>query len=173
MEDLLYVLAVLGWVAYSFFKNSKKVKEKRPTIKRPLAEEQQSGKEYPEVRDILRELLGEQEVRVPEPAPVPVPVQQTAYVEPTSEAFPYDPQKEQFSWDAMYYQDRQDSWAAEIAEAEVKKYRTRKLLVKEQKRQAIARFDLRTAVIMSEILRRPYDESRLSGGYAGGERFGG
>ncbi|MBE0642176.1 MAG: hypothetical protein IH599_09075 [Bacteroidales bacterium] len=171
MEDFLYILAVLGWVAYSFFKNSKKVKEKRPTISRPPADEQEQRRQYPEVRDILRELMGEEEeVRVPAHA---VPVQSMESTEPTGEAFPYEPRREQFSWDAMYYQDRQDSWAADLAAAEVKKYRTKNLLAKEQKRQAIARFDLRTAVIMSEILRRPYDESRLSGGYAGGERFGG
>ncbi|HRY98536.1 MAG TPA: hypothetical protein P5550_05695 [Bacteroidales bacterium] len=170
MEDLLYILAVLGWVAYSFYKNSKKVKEKRPTISRPASQREEPVKEHPDVRDILRELLGEQEVRVPAPAPTPVtvaPRPEPLSMESTGEAFPYDPQQEQFSWDAMY-EEKKGSKASGLAEREAVKYHSSPLLAGEQKVRKMSRFDLRRAVILSEILNRPYDESRLSGGYPRG-----
>lgn len=169
MDDLLYILAVVAWIAYSFFKNSKKVKEQRPTITRNEPVERAPRKEYPEVRDILRELMGEEEENVPAPAPVVVAPREEER-KMTSDTYQYEVPQGQFSWDDMY-EEKKGTPASIRAAAEAQRYTATsdgQLLFHEQKPVKRGHFDLRRAIILSEILNRPYDGSRLSGGYQGG-----
>ncbi len=64
--DIIYVIAIVGYIIYSFVSGAKKQKAKRKTVDetttRPDAE--------PDIRKMLEEMLGKTEQEKPEPAPV-------------------------------------------------------------------------------------------------------
>lgn len=172
MEDLLYILAVVAWVVYSFYKNSKKARNQRPAMKEPASSQRQeteevesTEKEYPEVRSILKEILGED--IIPEPAPTPEPVRQEERSSMMDERRAIEQEyanlESEATWDDVYENsgkmpakiaDEQEEIRKEI-EADV-----RKAMKKDEPRKRGIDFDLRKAVIMSEILNRPYDETK-------------
>lgn len=172
MEDLLYILAVLAWVVYSFYKNSKKARKQRPAMKEPgerdsaepVTEEEAGQKEYPEVRSILQELLGEEVVPEPktaeqrqQPRPKPVTAQSDR------EDRRYESLESGETWDDIY--ENAGKMPATIAEEqeEIRKEieaDVKKAMKKEETGRGRIEFDLRKAVVMSEILHRPYDETK-------------
>lgn len=183
MEDLLYVLAILAWVVYSFYKNSKKVKKQRPATRQPregVNDEApgNEGKALPgsdEYKNILRELFGEDiipeepEKRVPAPPSKPEPVPQTTYThgdmmrEREAIAREDAARSRYESWDDIYEDSGMmpSSIAAEQEEIEKEiQADVRRAMEDDKKVRKGFQFDLRQAVIMSEILKRPYDETR-------------
>ncbi len=64
--DLIYVIAIVGWIIYSFVSKSNKQKNSRKTVdettSRPDAQ--------PDLKKMLEEMLGKTEAKKPEPAPV-------------------------------------------------------------------------------------------------------
>ncbi len=64
--DVIYVIAIIGYIIYSFVSGAKKQKAKNKpvdqTTTRPDAE--------PDIRKMLEEMLGKTEVEKPDPAPV-------------------------------------------------------------------------------------------------------
>lgn len=151
MEDFLYILAVLAWVAYSFYKNSKKVKERRPQVSRePMRnQEEEEEKEYPEIRNVLRNLLGDdfESAAPPQRKHVEMAgVPEIRMAELEGEIYPDEGSKQmRFTSDLI---DMDKGLSAEILGEEDDKVRKR------------TAFDLRTAIVMSEILNRPYDETK-------------
>ena len=64
--DIVYVIAIVGYIIYSFVSGAKKQKNKRKTVddttSRPEAE--------PDIRKMLEQMLGKTEQEKPKPAPV-------------------------------------------------------------------------------------------------------
>lgn len=164
MEDFLYVLAIIAWVAYSFFKNSQKVKKNRPVTRKPMEETPENRRD---VRSFLEELLGDAETKPPEPMPEsvePIPALEYSYkqeyVPMYVENYQEKSKEEYFSHDNMYEETGiMPSQYQLILESTG---RTERILavnsLEEKKETPRWQADIRNAVIMAEILRRPYDE---------------
>jgi hypothetical protein len=181
MEDLLYVLAILAWVIYSFYKNAKKVKKQRPATRQPIESlEDQSddrGKRAlpgtDEYKSILRELFGEDVIPDDKPAPSPPqreePIPEPVWVQGDMmrerEALAREEAaKEGYqTWDDAYEESGMMPSGMVIEQEEIEREiqaDVRRAMEEEKKLRKGFQFDLRQAVIMSEILKRPYDETR-------------
>jgi hypothetical protein len=190
MEDLLYVLAILAWVVYSFYKNSKKVKKQRPAMRQPreaVNEEApgNEGKAMPgsdEYKSILRELFGEDiipeepEKSVPAQPGKPETVPQATYThgdmlrereaiarEDAAKAREDEAKARYESWDDIYEDSGLMPSSIVADQEEIEKEiqaDVRRAMEEEKKVRRGFQFDLRQAVIMSEILKRPYNETR-------------
>jgi hypothetical protein len=67
MEDYIYILIGVIWLAASIYKATQKKKQKAQQSK-PVASTTPENTHMPETRSLLEELLGGQQVSIPEPA---------------------------------------------------------------------------------------------------------
>ena len=79
MEDYIYILIGVIWLAASIYKATQKSKQKAQQ-KKPASSTEHENTPRTETRSFMEELLGGQDVRIPEPAVV-----ETEYTEPLYE----------------------------------------------------------------------------------------
>jgi hypothetical protein len=162
MEDFLYILAIIAWVAYSFYKNSQKVKKNRPVTRRPIEEAPEQSRDF---RSILEEILGQEEERIPELQPeIPTPSREV--YKPMEYTPAYQPQDEH-QYQSIYktlddlYEDSgmMPSQMQVSLEDMGNDQRIQAVSSMEEKKDTPRwKADIRNAIILSEVLNRPYDE---------------
>jgi len=152
MEDYLYVIIGIAWVAYSIY-NSRQKALKKQAQRRPGGEPSQSttlpgsgGKTLFE--DILRELSGEPAPTVPASQPVNTPKYPTY-----DEFLQTNNSKKSSSYQANFRESKVEDTRKEPVTA-IKTHSDNKQVTKNE---SLARkFNLREAVIFSELLNRKY-----------------
>lgn len=143
MDDLIYIIFLLAWAGFAFYRNSakKRAAANQPPVPEKPVQRKSAGTLLEEI------LLGEENVKPPEPKPV------YRNIEFRTE------KKKHLSFEEEY-----DLYGIESIEEQspedAKSYRSDKKKVlqpeaSELKEQGIE-FDLRTAVVYSEILNRRY-----------------
>jgi hypothetical protein len=80
MEEYIYILIGVIWLAASIYKASQKSK-KKASQQKPSSVPEEQGTKVPEVRSFLEELLGGQEVRIPDPEESEVSYEESAIAE--------------------------------------------------------------------------------------------
>ncbi|HOH99862.1 MAG TPA: hypothetical protein PLE85_04915 [Bacteroidales bacterium] len=162
MEDFLYILAIIAWVVYSFYKNSQKVKKNRPATRRPVEETPEEKRDF---RSILEEILGQEEESIPEyqaEAPAPArevykPMEYTPSQQPQQE-FQY--QQTYKTLDDLYEESGMMPSQMQVSLEDMDNNQRIQAVssLEEKKETPRWKADIRTAIILSEILNRPYDE---------------
>lgn len=162
MENLIYILIGIAWVAYSLYSARQKAIQKQqssglppsgpsPSSPLPIPGNQGGGKSL--LEEILREIAGE-------PKPVPQPVIQPVIqpVMPVKQAKPKNVSELNQAYDDHSGYKFITSPSAEFSRTEVgnnwKAQELREHLTNEQ--QLAPKFDLREAIIYSELLNRKY-----------------
>jgi hypothetical protein len=148
MEDLIYVIALIAWVAFSFYRKQQKKAEADRKMMRPTVQKTDSG-QVPSWQDIL---LGEQPVPVAEPVPASAPVF-TDGMSPVLSETSFEKEYKLRGINSIEEMDkpfrmsdfRQQDMKIESMDDESM-----------EREEWLAKFDLRRAVIYSEILNRPY-----------------
>ncbi|MBE0639778.1 MAG: hypothetical protein IH598_14765 [Bacteroidales bacterium] len=173
MEDYIYYLMLVVWLVFSFYQQSQKKKRKKAEMEAAQARQEQNrqydeqkpagaGTEAPPdsgFKKILEELLGEEEVLVPEYETRPVEVTRNFDEESVSERNEYQKYLESKSYKEgesleMGYLSR-SSLEDKIVELEKDmKLQEHELEVTESHYSSA--FNLRSAVIYSEVLKRKY-----------------
>jgi hypothetical protein len=147
MEDYIYLIALIAWVAFAFYRKSQK-----------KAEAAQRGQPGPQPRDIPAPFPTMQDIFGEEPSidVEPVPVTQTATTDgmaPEYEETAFEKEYKQRGIRSVEEVDNQyfikNSESADLQEDELPEENG---MIKDWR----ARVDLRQAVIYSEILNRPY-----------------
>lgn len=159
IENIIYILAIIIWVVVGFIKKNKK-KEARPaTTMPPVGETQQ-----PDISDVLEKIFGEKPIGQKETRPEPVMVKKT------------EPKVKEFSAESLETitgtDSKQRSIKKENQSGKIHKERKTVFASKEKPENHSAsgeeaeqnttginipgQFDLRKAVVFSEILKRPY-----------------
>jgi hypothetical protein len=161
MDNLIYILAIIAWVAYAFYKNTKKVKQNIPGKSTGTGEQSTSK---PDFKTLLEEmLLGEEATLAKGPAaPTASPQKQYEFgtYDDVLEKIPnqnYETYENQSLEDivSLEVQDPERSVMYNYDEAAPKDspvYAGEKQ-AEEGYREV---FDLRKAVIYSAVLNRPY-----------------
>jgi hypothetical protein len=159
MDDLIYILALVAWVGYAFYKNSKKVKKNMPG-----RQEAESAPQKPDFRTLLEEMLMGEEARQAPWTEQQPPVTKGAYeygnYEDVLEKIPEGP------YETFENQSLETVESLEVADPErAVMYNYNESLQQmspiyadtgtEEGRVREA-FDLRKAVIYSAVLNRPY-----------------
>jgi hypothetical protein len=93
MEDLIYILIGVIWVAASIYQVSRKRKEKARS-QLPAGHSAQTAPRKQEGRSLLEELLNGQQVRIPEPAIVELEEQESKMLNPPVQNKPLTFQEE-------------------------------------------------------------------------------
>jgi hypothetical protein len=150
MDDLIYLIILIAWVAFAFYRQSQKKKAAQQSQSSPPPS-QREGSPFKTLEEILFEEEPEKEVKAPEPEKYERRFQRTATYEP-------------ISLEQLYMKDEIESLETLVPAGQEEKVKkgvksevpgTRK---KEGSRHPLlADFDLRKAVIFAEILHRPYD----------------
>ncbi len=151
MDDLIYILALIAWVIFAFYRNSQKKAEKARQAQRQKPRPEQMP--LPTLEEIL---LGKEPAYEPEPEPEPVPEPVIVMSDGTS------PVLRETSFEKEYNL----RGIASIEEMD-KPFRTEtRMAAAESKdeedeaapawRESLRDFNPRQAVIYSEILNRPY-----------------
>lgn len=152
MEDFIYLIILVAWAVFAFYRQSQKKKAaakaaQDPPPAKPVIEEKQRSWE-----DILfGEEVPEEHVLEAEQEEVQPQWQRTAEYQPVS-------------LEQMYMQRKAESLEDPSVQERMEKEKPILLEEDEAKEKGIGKqhpllkdFDLRKAVIYSEILRRPYD----------------
>ena len=150
MEEYIYILIGVIWLAASIYKASQK--KKKGSLQKPSAAHSEEESSTPEVRSLLEELLGGKEVRIPEPEVSEVSYEEPFYAETENE-------KPAGSFQAEYanlgfrglesLSGEGESSLGHITFKDEMKHLTRK-------EQGQNKINLRKAVIYSTILESPY-----------------
>jgi hypothetical protein len=148
MEDLIYVIALIAWVAFSFYRKQQKKAEADRKMQRPTVQRTDSAP-VPTWEDIL---LGEEPVPMDEPAPASAPVF-TDGMSPVLKETSFEKEYklrginsvEEMNKPFRMSDFRQQDMKIESADDESM-----------EREEWLSKFDLRRAVIYSEILNRPY-----------------
>ena len=149
MEDLIYLILLIAWAAFALYRRSQK---KNATIRKAPAqpEPEQDFKPLPTLQEIL---FGEEESGKPGPAPRPVTWQDEGKYSP--EPLETDFERE---YKTMGITSVEGSGKAtrsmDIQRTKIQKDEISDEIAKGDNREEV--FDLRQAVIYSEILNRPY-----------------
>jgi len=149
MDDLIYILALIAWVVFAFYRNSQKKAEKARQAQRQRPRPEQIP--LPTLEEIL---LGKEPAYEPEPEPVPEPM--TVMTDGTSPVLRETAFEREYNlrgitsieeMDKPFKMETADvSTAPEVeAEGAVPAWR-----------ESLREFNPRQAVIYSEILNRPY-----------------
>jgi hypothetical protein len=157
MEDLIYLIILIAWAAFAFYRHSQKKKAaarkaesaSAPAYPEPEPSTGQKDKSWEEI------LFGEE---IPEEHELEMEVEKEL---PTMEkTAPYQP----VSLEQMYMQRKIESLEDPAVQKELEKQKSELLKGEDSKKQIADKkdhpmkdFDLRKAVIYAEILRRPYE----------------
>ena len=151
MEDFIYILIGVIWLAASIYKATQKKKQKAQQQK-PVTSTTPENTHRPETRNLLEELLGGQQVNIPEPAVI-----ETEYSDPMFEEV--EANKASGSFQSEYTQLGHKGLEA-LSEEGVSSLGDIPFqdVMKEQKKKTsgTVKIDLRKAIIYSAILERPY-----------------
>lgn len=151
MEDFIYILIGVLWLGASIYRASQKKKEKEKA-KNPANVPPQSESRESKARSLIEELLGGQEVNVPEPE-----VQEVIYAEPVvmevddhglSKSFQNEYAKKGFG--------SLESLSAEGVSSLNRIDFKDQMPLQENKPSKQITIDLRKAIIYQAILERPY-----------------
>ena len=153
MEDLIYLIILIAWAVFAFYRQSQKKKAAaRAAQARPEAPEPEPE---PTTRSWEEILFGEEEVMETEPEPMP---------QEEPERWPGRSARGPVSLEQMYMQRRMESLEDPRVQRRLEEEKKGlpeevedSLEPVEEREHLLKDFDLRKAIIYSEILRRPYD----------------
>jgi hypothetical protein len=148
MEDYIYIIALIAWVLFAFYRNSRKKAQAAGQMK-PHADTRTEPMPLPTLEEIL---LG----REPEPAPEPLPAPAAEWTEGTSPVFKetaFEKEYNRMGISSVEELDKPMTMAyTEISEIQKHEIGSAEEVEENQGMQ----IDLRRAVIYAEILNRPY-----------------
>ena len=151
MEEYIYILIGVIWVAASIYKATQKGKKKASPHK-PGTPQTQESQSVPGARSLLEELLGGQEVKIPEPESREFAVDESLYVETEQE----QAAKSLLSKHAKYGLKGLEKFSGE-GESSLGGITFKDELMELTKESpGQNKIDLRKAIIYSAILERPY-----------------
>jgi len=153
MDDILYIVLVVLWVAFGLFQNARKQQKKKANTPPPqpgrTPQTHQSRPEYiprptpqPDFEDVLGELLG---------LPKETPDRRPAY-EPVKQAEAGSPMQ----YSQLIDQIRKPAYASIEFDSPGAQYSTKAGMEDEATEPFPQDFDLRQAVIYAAILQKPY-----------------
>jgi hypothetical protein len=148
MEDYIYIVALIAWVAFSFYRKQQKKAEADRKVQRPSTPQSASGP-IPRWQEIL---LGEEAFPVIEPAPASSPAM-TDGMSPVLQETSFEREYNLRGIQSIEEMDKQ------FRMADFEQPETRKVDVSnedQEREEWLVKIDLRRAVIYSEILNRPY-----------------
>jgi hypothetical protein len=149
MEDYIYIIALIAWVAFGFYRKQQKKAEADRKLQRPSAPASDSGP-IPRWQEIL---LGEEEpIPVAEPAPAAAAAM-TDGMSPVLNATSFEKEYNLRGIHSIEEMDKQFRMA-DFKPPEIKKPGPTN--EDYEREEWLAKIDLRRAVIYSEILNRPY-----------------
>ena len=151
MEDLIYLVILIAWAIFAFYRQS----QKKKAAARAAGDEPVQPMEEHRQRTWEEILFGEEVIEADEK-------------EPAREELPPRWQKatsyEPISLEQMYMNKKAESLEDPRVQQRMEKEKASRAKEEKQKKKAVEKqhpllsdFDLRKAVIFSEILRRPYD----------------
>lgn len=153
MEDYIYILIGVIWLAASIYKAANKKKKAFTPESEPDTSVRREMQNRPRKRSLFEEFMGEHEVRLPEPEVHEI------YVEKDYESIRVEQKKTSGSFQEEYAKfgftgleklsSEGESSTGRISFRDSMKKTT-------EKRSSQKRFDLRKAIIYSTILERPY-----------------
>jgi len=148
MDDFIYIIALIAWVAFAFYRKSQKKSEAAKEARRMPQPDSESSP-FPTFEEII---LGKE----PSPEPVPVPVSRPFTTDGEAPELMETAFEREYNRRGITSVEEMDkpftlrkSKVADIQEDEI-------LLESNVIEVMKARVDLRQAVIYSEILNRPY-----------------
>lgn len=151
MDDLIYLIILIAWVAFAFYRQS----QKKKAAQQAQAARPDTPKPEGSPFKTLEEILFEETEPEPEPAPEP-----SRYDRSFRRTTAYEP----ISLEQLYMKDEIQSLETLVPagqEKVVKKETKEQILEEVEKRPArhplLEDFDLRKAVLFAEILNKPYD----------------
>jgi hypothetical protein len=148
MDDLIYVLALIAWVIFAFYRKSQK---KSGAARETQQQQKPRGEAFP-LPTLEEILLGKEEYHQPEPEPVTAPVT-TDGMSPVLKETSFEREYNLRGITSIEEMDKSFTVAEKvIPDAEEKEENS----YRKQMREYLADFDGRQAVIYSEILNRPY-----------------
>lgn len=176
MEDFVYIILVIAWLAFSFMK--RKPKGQSPSQPRPASRPQPASPPRGfDLEEALRDMLGGKPSPVPEPASTPVPEKESDEVVFEKSEPEYKSMSEELS---SYQEPEYQSFGPSSAVSEEYRFSTEvrnqtlddlirasnaedaRLQAAEEMRAGLAEgsvaaeFNIRQAVVFSEILNRKY-----------------
>jgi hypothetical protein len=150
VEDLIYILIGVVWIAFSIYKGMQKKKQQTPPpddVDYDYEPEPEPEKKKTAFESFLDEILVEEE---------PVPYKPVEY-EPVSESTPETkPTEKIFSYDDYYEESNVQEGFEVYKGADTQSTIKKQPLSTSHKKRRKPHFNLRKAVIYSEILKRPY-----------------
>jgi len=150
MDDLIYIILLIGWVLFAFYRKSAKNKAagSQPMPKRQPGSEPMP---LPTLEDIL---LGRQPE--PEPEPEPVIIQQEVMSDGMSPVLKETAFEREYNLKGISSIEEMDKPGGSVKSKAIEKQDNRILLEDSGEEDFRSWVDLRQAVIYSEILNRPY-----------------
>lgn len=148
MEDFIYVIALIAWVAFAFYRKQQKKAEAERNMQRPPASSRDS-RPIPGWQEIL---LGEDPYPVTEPAPEATTAM-TDGMSPDLDETSFEREYKLSGIRSIEEMDKQFRMA-DYVQSKVEKNDTAG--EDSEREEWLAKVDLRRAVIYSEILNRPY-----------------
>lgn len=167
--DIVYVIAIIGWIIYSFVSKNKKQQSKRKQVDETTARPQAE----PDIKTVLEELLG----KTQEPEQAPAYETRKPTIEPVYAEDEYEEGESQEgkamnpveSYEFGKYKTLEDDATSQYARFNSVNYSEQDatdLIAKEENRIEVANhqednqkrtldFDIEKAIIYSEILKRP------------------
>lgn len=154
IENILYIIVIIVWVVVGLIKKNKK-KEGRPAPSGPP----QEGTQPPDISEMLEEILGKKPPKPPEKKPVIVPRKEVKHRVPedlkTLESITGTDSTERSIKKSALYSERKPVVSRKIKpESEIQQEQEAVPDIKKIMEEST--FDLRKAVIYSEILNPPY-----------------
>jgi len=150
MDDLIYVIALIAWVAFSFYRKSQK-KSATARDARPYQQPRAGGRTMPTLEEIL---LGKEPD--PEPELEPVPVNPPGWYEGTAPVLHETAFEKEYNLRGITSVEELDK-PMSLKNTKPVDIQEDEIILKENEFREQARIiDLRQAVIYSEILNRPY-----------------
>jgi len=149
MDDFIYIIALIAWVVFAFYRKSKKKGEAaREAGRRPRQQEQPGP--FPTLEEIL---LGKEPVPEEEPEPEPAWTYTTDGMAPELKETLFEKEYNRQGITSIEELDKQFNISAGIADDMQKD----EVLIEDHASEDWkSKVDLRQAVIYSEILNRPY-----------------
>jgi len=148
MDDLIYVIALIAWVAFSFYRKSQK-KSAAARDARPYQQPSAGGRTMPTLEEIL---LGKE----PDPEPEPEPVNLPGWNEGTAPVLRETAFEKEYNLRGITSVEELDK-PMSVKNTKPVDIQEDEIILKEiELQERVARIDLRQAVIYSEILNRPY-----------------
>ena len=151
MEDFIYILIGVIWLAASIYKATQKKKQKAQQNK-PVTPSTPESAYRPETRSLIEELLGGQQVSIPEPAVI-----ETEYSDPMFEEVEANKSVESFQSEYTKLGHRGLEALSGEGVSSLGNITFEDVMKKQKnKTSGPVKIDLRKAIIYSAILERPY-----------------